>query len=95
MYYVEIPQGNLLAQEQVDQLVVGMSKEQVQFILGSPTLIDTFHQNQWDYPYQVTPSRGEMTESLFIVYFDEAELLERYEGTLPQVELITPIPQAS
>ena len=29
----------------------GLSKEQVEFLLGTPTIIDTFHTERWDYIY--------------------------------------------
>ena len=33
----------------VDQLQAGMSKQQVQALLGTPSIADPFHQDRWDY----------------------------------------------
>lgn len=52
-YRIDIPQGNLITQEKVDQVKVGMNRRQVQRILGSPLLVDTFNQDRWDYFYSV------------------------------------------
>ena len=32
-------------------LCLALSKEQVEFLLGTPTIIDTFHTERWDYIY--------------------------------------------
>lgn len=48
-----VNQGNILEQEQVERLAVGMTREQVQFLLGTPLISDPFHQNRWDYVYSI------------------------------------------
>ncbi|RMG33339.1 MAG: outer membrane protein assembly factor BamE [Gammaproteobacteria bacterium] len=53
IYRPTIEQGNLITQEQVNRLEPGMSREQVRFVLGTPTLQDFFHAKRWDYPYTV------------------------------------------
>jgi outer membrane protein assembly factor BamE len=55
VYRIDIQQGNVVNQEMVNQLRVGMSKRQVQFILGAPMLIDPFHAERWDYVYIYNP----------------------------------------
>jgi|TARA_B110000259_G_C13687044_1_gene270740 outer membrane protein assembly factor BamE len=35
--------------KEVNQLKIGMSKEAVMNLIGSPSIIDPFHQYQWDY----------------------------------------------
>ncbi len=51
IYRPTILQGNMVTQAQVNKLKPGMSRRQVQFILGSPTLKDAFHRDRWDYPF--------------------------------------------
>lgn len=51
LYRVEIQQGNVIDQPMLAQLEIGMTKEQVSFILGTPVLIDPFNNNRWDYIY--------------------------------------------
>lgn len=77
VYKIDIPQGNLVKDEQIDKLKIGMTPDQVSFLLGTPLLVDPFHQNQWDYIYQYTPGTNKRREGvkgkeqLLRVYFSD------------------------
>lgn len=45
----EIQQGNILDEEAIAQLTVGMSEAQVRYLLGSPLLVSPGNPAQWDY----------------------------------------------
>lgn len=49
LYRGDIHQGSVLERFKINQLKLGMSKAQVQNLIGSPSIIDPFHNNQWDY----------------------------------------------
>lgn len=49
LYRGDIHQGSVLKRFEINQLKLGMSKAQVQNLIGSPSIIDPFHNNQWDY----------------------------------------------
>ena len=49
VYKPTIMQGSVLNIKEVNQLQLGMSKEAVYNLVGSPSIIDPFHQYQWDY----------------------------------------------
>ena len=49
IYKPTILQGTVLNIEEVNQLQLGMSKDDVMNLIGSPSIIDPFHQQQWDY----------------------------------------------
>ncbi len=49
IYKPTIIQGSILNIKEVNQLKLGMSKEAVMNLIGSPSIIDPFHQYQWDY----------------------------------------------
>ena len=49
VYKPTIMQGSVLDMSEVNQLQLGMSKESVMNVIGSPSIIDPFHQYQWDY----------------------------------------------
>lgn len=49
VYRQDIPQGNFYKDEDVAKLEKGMTREQVQFIMGSPMIADPFHPDRWDY----------------------------------------------
>lgn len=48
-YRIDIDQGNLISQQSLSQLSIGMSKNEVQYAIGTPLLNDIFHKNRWDY----------------------------------------------
>ena len=49
VYKPTIMQGVILDIKEVNQLQLGMSKQSVMNLIGSPSIIDPFHQYQWDY----------------------------------------------
>ncbi|WP_175882253.1 outer membrane protein assembly factor BamE [Burkholderia sp. BCC0044] len=48
-YRITVVQGNFVSQEKAAQLQVGMTREQVRALLGTPLLADMFHADRWDY----------------------------------------------
>jgi len=57
VYVAPISQGNVLEQEDIDQVEVGMTRSQVRFLLGTPMIDDPFHANRWDYVYFLKVAR--------------------------------------
>lgn len=74
IYRPTIQQGNVITQQQVDQLEPGMSKNQVRFVLGSPTLVDTFHDDRWDYMFTQGEGSTPTEFNYFRVYFADGKL---------------------
>lgn len=84
VYRIDIQQGNVITQDMVDQLRMGMSKRQVQFILGAPLLTDPFHAQRWDYVYIYEPGshgKSETTEQRLTLLFDDDRVIA-ISGTL-------------
>jgi len=75
IYEIDIQQGNVLDEEAVDKLKLGMTRQQVQFILGSPILKDAFHPNRWDYVHTYRPGKGEMRQRTITVLFEDNKLV--------------------
>jgi outer membrane protein assembly factor BamE len=48
-YRITIVQGNFVSQEAANQMKVGMTRDQVKTLLGTPLLADMFHADRWDY----------------------------------------------
>ena len=72
VYRIDIQQGNLLEDSNVAQVEVGMTRSQVQFLLGTPMVADSFHRNRWDYAYYLRRGRSpEAEQRWLVVYFDE------------------------
>lgn len=71
VYRIDIQQGNLIEEDSMDQVAVGMSRSAVQFLLGTPMVADAFHQDRWDYAYYLRPGRSKLAfQRWFIVYFE-------------------------
>lgn len=49
VYKMDIYQGNVVDEDRVEQLELGMSRRQVIDLLGSPQVLDPFHTQRWDY----------------------------------------------
>lgn len=78
-YKIEIQQGNFISKEMAAQLKVGMSREQVRAILGTPLLMSSFHSNRWDYIYYLNPNTSNIRKVQFTVYFEDNKLI-KFEG---------------
>ena len=57
VYRANISQGNLIKQEDLDQVEVGMTRSQIRFLLGTPMVDDPFHAGRWDYVYYLKIGR--------------------------------------
>ena len=80
IYRQPIYQGNLMDKAAVDQLAAGMTKDQVQALLGSPSIADPFHHDRWDYTSSEQVKRvGKPDVRNFTVYF-ENNAVTRWEG---------------
>ncbi|MDG4550291.1 MAG: outer membrane protein assembly factor BamE [Candidatus Contendobacter sp.] len=78
-YSVPIRQGNYIDQTMVGQLRPGMTRPQVQRIMGTPLLTDPFHQNRWDYYYSYRED-GKLVEQRHVALFFTGDTLDRVEG---------------
>lgn len=81
VHKIDIPQGNVVEQDQVNQLRPGMNKQQVRFVMGTPMLDDSFHANRWDYIYRFKPGYGDVETKQATLYFNENEKLVNIQGT--------------
>ena len=48
-YQVPIAQGNIISLEMLSKLEKGLTKVQVQYIMGTPSVRDPFDSSKWDY----------------------------------------------
>ncbi len=84
-YKMEIQQGNFVTQEMISRLKLGMTREQVRFVLGTPLVADMFHADRWDYVYARQPRGGGPVEQRRFALFFEDSKLKRIEGdVVPQ-----------
>lgn len=77
VYRIDIQQGNVLEEENIDQVEVGMSRSAVQFLLGTPMVADSFHEDRWDYTYYFRQGRSRnIQQRWFIVHFENDRVVE-------------------
>jgi outer membrane protein assembly factor BamE len=74
-YRMDIQQGNYVSQDMVSQLKLGMSKEQVRYVLGTPLVADIFHADRWDYVYYREPRKGVREGRKIAVLFEDGKLV--------------------
>lgn len=80
VHRIDIQQGNLLDQEDIDRIAVGMTRVQVRALLGTPMVADPFHEARWDYVYYLKQGRLKKPEYRhFIVRFDAADKVASIE----------------
>tara|TARA_B100000287_G_scaffold426665_1_gene474979 strand:+ start:2400 stop:2741 length:342 start_codon:yes stop_codon:yes gene_type:complete len=77
-FKVAVLQGNIIEDKDVEQLVKGLSKDQVQYLLGTPLLNSPIHPKRWDYFYSVKVGETVIGEKKLSLSFDENEKLETW-----------------
>ena len=78
-YRIDIQQGNVVTQEMVSKLKVGMTRSQVRFVLGSPLVTDMFHGDRWDYVYTMQ-KQGKPEERRRLTVIFDGDKLATLEG---------------
>jgi outer membrane protein assembly factor BamE (lipoprotein component of BamABCDE complex) len=78
-YRLPTRQGNVIEQKQLDQLQVGMTEDQVKFLLGTPIATDPFRGDRWDYFGYYKSPHGQVVSRTVTLYFDDKKLT-RMEG---------------
>lgn len=76
-YKPDIQQGNVITKEMTDKLKIGMTQNQVRFVLGSPLITDPFHKQRWDYYYSYKDNNSNKTTvKRLIIHFKDGKLHE-------------------
>ena len=79
MHHPDVQQGNIVTQDMINQLRPGMARRQVRYIMGTPILVDVFHQDRWDYIYSNKPGGDPRTQERVSLFFEDEKLV-RIEG---------------
>jgi outer membrane protein assembly factor BamE len=66
----DVQQGNVLEPAVLAQLHPGLSKKQVQFLMGTPIIRDPFHPDRWDYVYLFSSQDSKTIRKRVTVFFD-------------------------
>lgn len=74
VYRINVQQGNVIEQDMIDRLKPGMEKNQVRFIMGTPSLIDPFHPDRWEYIYTFTEGATQRQQRHLTIFFEDEKL---------------------
>lgn len=74
VYKIDVNQGNMIDQAMIDQLRPNMTKRQVLYIMGSPMLVDYFHQNRWDYIYSSKKGGENLVQKNISIFFENDQI---------------------
>ena len=85
-YKIDIQQGNIVPQESVEKLKVGMSRNEVKNLLGTPLVSDIYHADRWDYVYSLRKGWTVEGQRKLTLTF-EKDVLAKIEGQgMPNTE---------
>jgi len=92
-YVPDVVQGNFISSEQYSKLQLGMTREQVRQILGTPLLASYFHANRWDYIFEFKRAGQIVGKDRHVTVFFDGDKVVKFEGdALPtEVEMVAEI----
>jgi outer membrane protein assembly factor BamE len=79
VYRIDIQQGNLLDEDDINKVDLGMTRSQVQFLLGTPMVSDSFHRDRWDYAYYYRRGRSPDADRRWVVVYFENDRVQRID----------------
>ena len=77
-FQVPVLQGNIIEDKDVAQLAKGLTKDQVQYLLGTPLLNSPLHPRRWDYFYSVKVGEMTLGERKLSLIFDSNKKLDSW-----------------
>ena len=78
-YKLPMNQGSLLSQENLERVKPGLTREQVKFLLGSPSISDAFHRDRWDYVYYDRVDGEYSKPKRIAIIFKNEKVAEMYD----------------
>lgn len=88
VYRIDVPQGNYLEAASVSQVKQGMTVQQVQYLLGTPVLIDPYGNLTWYYVFLQQRAYQAPEQHTFTVKFDQ-------RGVVTETNLDKPLPEVT
>ena len=83
IFRIDIQQGNLLEESAIEQAEVGMTKNQILFLLGTPMVVDSFHEDRWDYTYFLKRGRSRDIERRWLIVYFDGDVVSQIEKDVP------------
>ena len=102
-YKHDVQQGNIVDPDRLARLEIGMSKSDVQSLLGTAMIKDPFHPERWDYFYSLRKAREKQSDKtdLTLIFRDgklaeihgDIDIPEDYAGSQTKTVTIDEKPQ--
>ena len=94
VHRIDIQQGNLVTQEQLSKVKLGMSRLDVRNALGTPLLQDVFNGNRWDYYFSLEQSTkygpfGRDRQRFEVAILFENDKVAKINGQASAIEILT------
>lgn len=70
-YMMEVQQGNYITNKELDQIKIGMTKEQITMIIGYPINQFMFNQSHWEFIYSNYKNNKKLNEYVIKIYFNK------------------------
>ncbi|MDX1756969.1 MAG: outer membrane protein assembly factor BamE [Marinobacter sp.] len=84
VYKINVQQGSILSQEELDQLSPGMTRRQVHSILGSPSVINPTDNSREYYIYTFQHRGEEIEQQQVTVFYDNGQYSHYQADLLPE-----------
>lgn len=81
VYKINVQQGNIVTNKELNALTEGMPRSQVHAVMGTPLMINPVDTSREYYVYTFQRAGGDVEEQRIIVYYDDA-LFSHYEAQL-------------
>ena len=76
IYQIDVVQGNYIDDKKLAEIEIGMTQQQIIYVLGSPMLIDQFDSSKWYYIRYIKPGGEKVQQSEILLTFDGNKLVE-------------------
>jgi outer membrane protein assembly factor BamE len=89
VYELDVQQGNKLEPQDIESVKVGMTRNQVRYLLGTPVVNDLFRDDRWDYIYYHKPSRSKKAERRWLIVWFDGNVVREIERDVAITEEYT------
>ena len=76
IYKKDINQGSVLRMNKFKEIKLGMNQEEVANLIGTPSINDVFHKDQWDYIHHSILKDDKVLSSRVTLIFDKGKLVD-------------------
>ena len=84
VYQIDITQGNYIDNAKLKKIQIGMTQEQIIFVLGSPMLIDQFDSSKWYYIRYIKPGGEKSHQAQIALTFENKKLVHIFSENTEQ-----------